>query len=128
MATYGLTTYKSDGTTAVLQNSTKGGVFAQAFDWDSNSFGPNVRFIFFDPANPQFGGYNVKDFPEYAGRTIRVFQLRPGTSWWSVDYENGVPFIAFFRNSSPADYLSLRNIPVPEDLNWGSTVLFIFVI
>jgi hypothetical protein len=128
MATYGLTTYKSDGTTVVLQNSTKGGVFAQAFEWDTSGLGPNVRFKSFDPANPQFGGYLLRDFPEYAGRTIRVFQLRPGISTWSVDYENGVPYIAFFTSLSPADYLTPRSIPVPEDLNWGSTVLFIFVI
>lgn len=128
MATYGLKTFKSDGTTVVLQNSAKSGVFAQAFDWDLNFLGPNVRFVQYDPANPQYGGYNVRDFPEYTGRTIRVFQLRPGTSTWQVGYENGIPNISFFRNAyAPQDYLTPRGIPVPEDLNWGSTILFIFV-
>jgi hypothetical protein len=127
MATYGLKTLKSDGTTVVLQNSTKSGVFGQAFEWNNSINGANVRYVYFDPANPQYGGYLVKDFPEYAGRTIRVFQLRPGTSTWSTGVENGIPYISFFSNLSPVSYLSPRGIPVPEDLNWSQTILFIFV-
>jgi len=104
MATYGLKTYKSDGTTVILQNSTKSGVFGEVYTY------------------PKSGTAGTKPpiaFPQYAGRTIRPMQLLPGGHSWSVSYPGGVPTITFVENADIASGIT--------QFYYGDTVLYIFV-
>ena len=105
MATYGLKTFKSNGTTTVLQNSTKSGVFAQTYAV---------------PATLATG--TAVAFSQYAGRTLRAFQLRPGAHSWSISYPSSVPTITFTKNPDPADVGA--NAP---QFYYSTTVLYIFV-
>ena len=70
---YGLVTYKADGTTIVLQNSTKSGVFARSFTCTASDY------TYINTTDSWYGYYN-KQFPEYNGRTLYFFILRPGNS------------------------------------------------
>jgi hypothetical protein len=73
---YGLTTFKADNSTVVFQNSSKSGVFARTYTCT--------------PADATLvNGTYRKDFPEYTGRTMRVFQLKPGTAAWSYGTTTG---------------------------------------
>lgn len=108
MATYALKTYKSDGSTVVLQPSTNSAVYGQAY-----TIGAPTRYV---------SGFPVKDFPEYTGRSIRVFQLRPGPHNWGTGVENGVPYISWLPTANPADY----GVAIP-DFYYTTTTLYIFV-
>jgi hypothetical protein len=70
MATYGIKTYKSDGSTVVFQNSAKSGVFARTYTCTPSDI---------TSYNSSTGVYR-KEFPEYNGRTLIAFQLKPGNS------------------------------------------------
>ncbi len=104
MATYGLTTYKADGTTVVLANSKKSGVFGEAYQYNKTGVA---------------GTKPPVSFPQYTGRTIRPMQLLPGAHSWSVSYPSGVPTITFVENQPIA-----ASIP---QFYYDSTVLYIFV-
>lgn len=115
---YGLTTYKSDGTTVVLQNSTPSAVFGQIFTLTDAGTGATR-------SEPISGGrfYYYKDFTEYTGRTIRPIQLRPGNHEWIIGTSNNVPYVRWNRNIYVAsDY----GINIPEFL-YTNTVLYVFV-
>lgn len=101
---YGLTTYKSDGTTVVLTNSTKSGVYG--------------KFVTVAPVGT--AGYQTTiTFPEYTGRTIRPIQLKPGQhTWYSIVVDN-VPRIVFTEYDQLA---AVAGLSFYED-----TVLHIFV-
>jgi len=109
---YGLQTFKSNGTTLVLQNSNKSGVFARTYtatpsDITSyNSYTDTYR----------------KEFPEYNGRTIRVFQLNSNGNciWEAGTTGSGLNVIEFsFLNPN----FSLGN----PNFTIGNAVLYIFV-
>jgi hypothetical protein len=102
---YGIKTFKADGTTVILQNSTKSGVFAQTY---------NVP--------PTVVTGTAVPFAQYTGRTIRIFQLRPGAHSWAVNYPNSVPTITFTKNPDPA----LLGANAPQ-FYYSTTVLYIFV-
>lgn len=117
---YGLTTYKSDGTTVVLQNSTKSAVYGQTFTLTDAGTGYTRREVI--STRPSYY-YYYKDFSEYAGRTIRPFQLRPGQHNWEVGTSNNVPYVKWERNVyTPAS----AGIYIPE-FSYTDTVLYIFV-
>jgi hypothetical protein len=102
---YGIKTFKADGTTAVLQNSTKSGVFAQAYTVSATvPTGTTVAFS------------------QYAGRTIRVFQLRPGAHSWTISYPGSVPTINLTKNADPSSIGA--NV---TQFYYSDTVLYIFV-
>jgi len=102
---YGIKTFKADGTTVVLQPSTKSGVFAQAYT---------------APATLATG--TAVSFPQYTGRTLRVFQLRPGAHSWNISYPNSVPTITFIKNPNPATLGTLA-----PQFYYSDNVLYIFV-
>jgi hypothetical protein len=104
MATYGLKTYKEDGTTVVLQNSSKSGVFWGPIQYNRTGV-PGVK--------PPIS------FPNETGRLIRPMQLIPGAHSWSVSYPAGVPTITFVENEPIAS-------GIPQ-FYYDTTVLYIFV-
>jgi hypothetical protein len=101
---YGLKTFKSDGTTVILQPSTKSGVFGQSY---SISRSGNA------------GLQTVVEFPEYTGRTIRPMQLRPGGHVWYVGVVNNIPRITFTENSAIG--------VTSASFYYDATILYIFV-
>jgi hypothetical protein len=116
---YGLKTFKSDGSTVVLQNSTPSAVFGQTFTLtDAGTGGTRTP----EPiSNGRF--YYYKDFPEYVTRNIRPIQLRPGQHEWITGVTSGVPYIRWNRNIYvPSQY----NIYVPE-FSYTDTILYVFV-
>ena len=117
MPVYGLTTYKSDGTTVVLQNSTPSAVFGQIFTLTDAGTGATR-------SEPISGGrfYYYKDFTEYAGRTLRPIQLRPGEHQWTIGTSNNVPYIRWNKNLQ--NYFSSTTIP---EFLYTTTVLYVFV-
>jgi len=120
MATYGLKTYKSDGTTVILQNSTPSAVYGKTVTL--NNVGTGATRSEPIPTRPSYYYYYI-DFPEYTGRTIRPIQLRPGLHEWSVGILNSVPYIKWFKNVyQPADY-GVNN----PDFYYDTTVLYVFV-
>lgn len=121
MATaYGLKTFKSDGTTVVLQPSTSSAVYGQTFTLTDAGTGYSRREVI--PTRPAFY-YYYKDFTEYTGRSIRPFQLRPGQHSWELGTLNSVPYIKWFRNVYvPSD----AGISVPE-FSYTDTILYVFV-
>jgi hypothetical protein len=104
MATFGLKTFKSDGTTVVLQNSTKSGVFGQSRTVNKTGTA---------------GTQTVITFPEYTGRTIRPVQLKPGAHTWYVEVISNIPRITFTENSA----IGVTGAAFYYD----STTLYIFV-
>lgn len=104
MATYGLKTYKADGTTVVLQNSTKSGVFGQTYALAKSG-------------TP--GTVTTKSFTEYTGRTIRPMQLSPGAHNWVLSYVNSVPTITFTEGAGLSNTFAA--------FYYGDTILHIFV-
>jgi hypothetical protein len=104
---YGLKTIKADGTTVVFQNSSKSGVFARTYTCLPSD------------ATLVSGTYR-KDFPEYTGRTLRVFQLKPGNASWTYGTTTGGLNRIEFNIVTPLDF---------GDPNYtvGNTVLYIFV-
>lgn len=119
MATYGLKTYKSDGSTIVLQNSTKSAVYGQSFVLTDLGTGYTRRE---STAIPNYYVY-YKDFPEYTGRTIRPFQLQPGQHDWIVGVLNNVPYVRWVAALySPASY----GVSMTE-FYYTDTILYIFV-
>jgi hypothetical protein len=104
MATYGLTTYKADGTTVVLQNSTKSAVYGQTYTLAKSNTA---------------GAVTVKSFTEYTGRTIRPMQLSPGAHNWVLSYVNSVPTITFTEGAGLSNTFAA--------FYYGDTVLHIFV-
>jgi len=101
---YGLTTYKADGTTVVLQNSTKSAVYGQTYTLAKSDVAGTVT---------------TKSFTEYTGRTIRPMQLAPGAHNWVLSYVDSVPTITFTEGAG------LSNTIVA--FYYGDTVLHIFV-
>ena len=117
---YGLKTFKSDGTTVVLQNSAKSAVYAKAVTLDNLGTGSTRSEPI--PTRPTYSYYYL-DFPEYTGRTIRPIQLRPGLHDWSVGILNNVPYIKWYKNVyQVADY----GVSVPE-FYYDTTILYVFV-
>jgi hypothetical protein len=110
MATYGLLTKKADNTTVVFQNSSKSGVFARTYTCTP----ADATYI---PAN---AGYR-KEFPEYAGRTIRVFQLKAGNAQWTSGVTGNGMNVIDFQIFNPGS-----NFTDPKFIV-GSTVLYVFV-
>lgn len=104
MATYGLKTYKADGTTVVLQNSAKSGVFGQVYTIAKSGTAGTVT---------------VKSFTEYTGRTIRPVQLRAGGHRWTYSVVNNVPTITFTETSNAGAFTA--------DFYYDDTTLYIFV-
>jgi hypothetical protein len=101
---YGLITYKSDGTTIVLQNSTKSGVFGKSYSLAKSG---------------SAGLQTIVEFPEYTGRSIRPMQLRPGGHVWYVGVVNNIPRITFTENSAIG--------VTSASFYYEDTVLYIFV-
>jgi hypothetical protein len=121
---YGLVTYKSNGTTVVLQNSTPSAVYAKAVTLDNSGTGATRSEPI--PTRPAYSYYYL-DFPEYTGRTIRPIQLRPGLHDWITGVGTGslagVPYIRWDKNVyQVADY----GVSTPE-FYYDTTVLYIFV-
>jgi|APGre2960657423_1045063.scaffolds.fasta_scaffold23031_2 hypothetical protein len=113
MATYGIRTVKSDNSTVVFQNSAKSGVFARTFTCiPANGYS---RY----PNDP---GYYRKEFPEYNGRSMRVFELKAGTALWYADkLTTGLNVIDFqVGNGTAYSYIDPK-------FTVGPTVLYIFV-
>jgi hypothetical protein len=112
MATYGLKTYKADGSTVVLQNSTKSGVFARAFELTVGNATSNDG-----------NGIYRKEFPEYNGRSLMVFQLRSGTANWSYGQTTGG------LNLINYTFINAPSVTGKIDANIGTTttVLYIFI-
>jgi hypothetical protein len=104
MPVYGLQTFKSDGTTVVLQNSTKSGVFGTSYSLAKSGTA---------------GLQTVVEFPEYTGRSIRPMQLRPGGHTWYVGVVNNIPRITFTENSAIG--------VTSASFYYEDTVLYIFV-
>lgn len=123
---YGITTYKADGTTVVLQNSTPSAVYGKFISLDNLGTGYTRRISI--PTRPA-DYYYYRDFPEYTGRTLVPIQLRPGLHEWNKGVGdgtsgsvNGVPYIRWFKNVYQAsDYAS------PPDFYYETTGLYIFV-
>jgi hypothetical protein len=103
---YGLKTFKADGTTAILQNSTKSGVFAQTYTI---------------PEQTATG--TLISFPQYTGRTLRIFQLRPGVHSWYLTYPNSVPTLNLTKNPDPFSV----GATFGGGFYYSDTVLYIFV-
>jgi hypothetical protein len=120
METFGLRTFKSDGTTIVLQPSTPSAVYGQAFTLTDAGTGATRSEPI--PTRPSFS-YYYKDFTEYAGRNIRPFQIRPGQHNWELGAVSGVPYIKWYRN---VNVPSGAGIYIPEFL-YTDTLLYIFV-
>jgi hypothetical protein len=120
MATYGLKTYKSDGSTIVLQNSTPSAVYGQTFALTDLGTGATRQESL--PSRPGIYAY-YKDFSEYTGRTIRPFQLRPGLHEWTTGILNNVPYVRWAAAAyNPGSYgLSMA------EFYYDNTVLYIFV-
>jgi hypothetical protein len=109
---YGLKTFKSNGTTLVLQNASKSGVYGRIYTLSTSDAIANTG-----------GFYSYqKQFPEYTGRTIRAFQLKPGPNDWIISYINSIPRIEFNQGANPANY-GVSNV----NFNYTSTTLYIFV-
>jgi hypothetical protein len=128
MATYGLTTYKSDGTTVILENSSQSAVYGKAVTLNNEGTGAtrSEPIPFRQPPNTFF--YYYLDFPEYTGRTIVPIQLRPGLHEWTKGVGttgtlNGVPFIRWFKNQYQAADYGVNN----PDWYYETTVLYVFV-
>lgn len=127
MPVYGLQTFKANGTTVVLQNSTPSAVYAKFISLNNTGTGATrSRPI---PTRPAYYYYYI-DFPEYTGRTIVPIQLRPGLHEWSKGVGDGtygsvvgVPYVTWFKNVyQPADY-GVTN----PDFYYDTTGLYIFV-
>lgn len=101
---YGLKTFKADGTTVVLQNSTKSGVFGERYTIAATGTNGQVTAV---------------DFPKYSGRTLRVLQLKPGGHSWAISYNSGIPRITFTQQYS-------SSVPLPTYF-FGNTTVYIFV-
>lgn len=123
MATYGLKTYKSDGSTVVLQNSNKSAVYARSISLDDTGTGatrsaPNNIY----PNLPGGTMYYI-DFPEYTGRTLRPMQLGPGPHEWTVGVTNNIPYIKWNRQLYRISDYGITN----PDFNYTVTILYVFV-
>ena len=109
---YGLKTFKSDGTTVILQNSSKSGVFARTFTTTTSDF---------TSYNSSTGVYR-KEFPEYNGRTIRVFQLNSnGNCIWNAGTTGSGLNVIEFEFLNPNFSLDNPNFTI------GNAVLYIFL-
>lgn len=123
MATYGLKTYKADGSTIVLQNATKSAVYGKTVYLDSTGTGatrsePNTAYP--DLAD---GTVYYLDLPEYTGRTLRPMQIGPGPHEWAVGVANNIPYIKWNRQLYRISDYGISN-PV---FNYTVTVLYVFV-
>jgi hypothetical protein len=126
-AIYGIKTFKSDGTTVVLQPSTESAVYGQTFTLTDNGTGA-TRSVAITGRTGFYRYY--KDFPEYTGRGIRPIQLRPGLHSWELGVGDGtnnstigVPYIMWFRNTyTPGD----AGLFIPT-FSYTDTVLYVFV-
>lgn len=113
MATYGIRTVKSDNTTVVFQNSAKSGVFARTFTCIP------ANGVLKGPHDP---GFYRKEFPEYNGRTIRVFELKVGNAIWYADkLTTGLNVIDYSIGTGNAYSL------IDPKFTVGPSVLYIFV-
>lgn len=103
---YGLKIFKADGTTVVLQNSSKSGVFGEAYTKAKTGTAGEIISV---------------QFPQYTGRTLRVMQLKPGGHSWSVGTNNGIPQITFTEQGNV-------DLIVPGNgFFYGATTVYIFV-
>lgn len=84
MATYGLVTYRANGT-PLLTNSTKSGLFGTTATATATGTAGTITTI---------------TYTQYTGRTIRPIQLNPGSHIWAVTYPSSVPTITFTEASS----------------------------
>jgi len=106
---YGIRTYKSDGSTIVFQNSAKSGVFARTF----TCIPSNGTLV---------NGLYRKEFPEYNGRTMRVFELKAGNAtWYSGTTAYGLNLIEYSIGSGGAYSV------IDPKFTVGNTVLYIFI-
>jgi hypothetical protein len=107
MATYGLQTIKADNSTVVFQNSSKSGVFARTY----TCVPTDATLI---------NGTYRKEFPEYNGRTMRVFQLKSGNAVYNSGITTqGLNIIEFTIVSAPS-------LTDPK-FTVGNTILYIFI-
>lgn len=127
MPVYGLQTFKANGTTVVLQNSTPSAVYAKFISLDNEGTGYTRRISI--PTRPAYYYYYI-DFPEYSGRTIVPIQLRPGLHEWIKGVGDGtsgsvvgVPYIRWFKNVYQAAEYGVSN----PDFYYETTGLYIFV-
>lgn len=123
MATYGLKTYKDDGTTIVLQNSNQSAVYGKTVYLDSVGTGATRSIPNYIYPNLPEGTMYFIDFPEYVGRTLRPMQIGPGPHEWIIGVQNNIPYIRWNRQVyRTSDY----NITNPE-FNYTTTILYVFV-
>jgi hypothetical protein len=120
MATYGLKTFKADGTTVILQPSSPSAVYAKSITLDNSGTGA-VRTSPTPMTIPT--PYWYIDYPEYTGRILVPVQLRPGVHEWLVGYTSGVPYIRWNKNTFRPE---LYNIVEP-DFSYSDTVLYLFI-
>lgn len=120
---YGLKTYKADGSTVVLQNSTKSAAYGTSVYLDDSGTGatrsgPNTVY-----PNLPGGTYYYIDFPQYTGRTLRPMQIGPGPHEWAVGVTNSIPYIRWSRQLYRISDYGITN----PDFNYTTTVLYVFV-
>jgi len=108
---YGIKTVKADNSTIVLQNSNKSGVFARTY-----TLTPADAI-----ASPSISNEYRKEFPEYAGRTIRVIQLKTGNAVWNAGVTGNGLNVIDFSIINPSSTLTDPRFVV------GNTIVYIFV-
>ena len=123
MATYGLTTYKPNGTTVVLTNSNESAVYGKTVILDSVGTGSTRSIPNYIYPNLPDGTMYFIDFPEYTGRLIRPIQLGPGPHEWIIGVENNIPYIRWNRQLYRISDYGITN----PDFNYTVTVLSVFV-
>lgn len=120
---YGLKTYKSDGTTVVLQNSNKTAVFGRTVYLDNVGTGSTRSIANYIYPNLPDGTMYFIDFPEFIGRTLRPMQLGPGPHEWITGVENNIPYIRWNRQ-----LYRISDYPISNpDFTYTVTVLYVFV-
>ena len=115
MATYGLETKKADNSTVVLQNSSKSGVFARTYTATPN----DITYV--NTGGGISDSYYNKEFPEYNGRTIYLFMLKPGNSSpYVFKSPTGVNTIGFDISSPSSTF-------VDPKFTVGLTTVYLFI-
>jgi len=112
---YGIITYKSDGTTVVLQNSSKSGVFARSFTCTASDY------TYLTPGGQYSDSYYNKEFPEYNGRTLYLFNLKTGNSSPAVFKSAAGVNTVTWNISSPSSYF------VDPKFTVGLTTVYLFI-
>jgi hypothetical protein len=114
MATYGFVSYRSDGTSVILQNSSKSGVFARRLVL-TRDIGTPI---------PYSESYRI-EFPEYNGRNLQIFQLKSGDANWTYGkLSTGLNVIDYTFVVAPEIY----GVTFPDrSFSFDRTVLYIFI-